>query len=375
MGSAIAYDMIKCKDVSEVMVADLDEKKLSEFVNKMQSEKLSMKKIDVSNHDSLVELIKGFDVVANALPHRFSVSADKASIEAHVDVVSLSFEDEQMPLANAAERAGITFIPGCGVAPGLTHILAGHGIEQLEKTEEIHMMCGGIPQNPKPPLFYQTVFTMEGTWGLYTKSPRVIVDGQEKVLPPMSGRKKEAFPEPFGELERFYTDGLATLLYTGKGVRNMYESTLRWPGHLDRIQTLIDCGLLENKPINIDGCDVIPRAFLSKLLRPALETGVKDVTLIRTIVSGKKERLNLKYTYDIIDYYDEKNDITSMARTTGYTCSIACQMIGREEIKAKGLVPPEKAFEGELFDRFIDELAKRNIRIQETVTTARYVEK
>jgi saccharopine dehydrogenase-like NADP-dependent oxidoreductase len=44
MGSAIAYDMIKCKDVSEVMVADLDEKKLNEFVNKMQGGKLSMKK-------------------------------------------------------------------------------------------------------------------------------------------------------------------------------------------------------------------------------------------------------------------------------------------------------------------------------------------
>jgi len=89
--------------------------------------------------------------------------------------------------------------------------------------------------------------------------------------------------------------------------------------------------------------------------------------LMRVIVSGKKRGLNIKYTYDMIDYYDEKHGITSMARTTGYTCAIACQMIGRGEISVKGLVPPEKAFEGELFNKFMEELARRNIRIQETV--------
>jgi lysine 6-dehydrogenase len=369
MGSAIAYDLIKCREVPEVTVADFDEEKLHQFARKIESEKLSVRRVDVTNRSTLKGIAKGFEVVADALPNKFSTLACETCIKANTNVVSINFDDNMISLAKVAEKAKITFIPGCGVAPGLVHVLAGNAIESLEKVEEVHMMCGGIPQNPKPPLFYQTVFSMESTWMLYTRSPRVIIEGQIKTLPPLSGRSFEVFPEPFGKLERFYTDGLATFLYSdsGKRVRNMYESTIRWPGHLDRVQTLIECGLLKDEPVSIDASKVVPREFLSKLLHPILETEVRDVTIIRVVVSGERGESTVRYVYDAIDYYDEKHDITSMARTTGYTCSIACQMIGLGEINTKGLVPPEEAFRGRLFNKFIKELAERGIYIHKTI--------
>jgi lysine 6-dehydrogenase len=100
---------------------------------------------------------------------------------------------------------------------------------------------------------------------------------------------------------------------------------------------------------------------------------VKDATLMRVTVSGKKKMSDAQYTYEMIDYYDDERGITSMARTTGYTCSIACQMVARGDINMKGVVPPEKAFQGEHFKKLTVELAKRNLHFQETFTTSRYM--
>ncbi|MCK5636137.1 MAG: hypothetical protein KAH91_01855, partial [Thermoplasmatales archaeon] len=71
---------------------------------------------------------------------------------------------------------------------------------------------------------------------------------------------------------------------------------------------------------------------------------------------------NLDYT--MIDYYDNKNNITSMMRTTGYPISITAQMIERNVIKERGVFCSEEIVPCK---HFFEELEKREIKINKKI--------
>jgi len=370
MGRAIALDLLESKDVDAVTVTDVSKQKLDALEAEVQSGKLSIRKIDATNRSQLVSLLKRFDVATNALPHSVAVSVVRASIKARVPIVDLSFEDEHMELDADAKQVGVTVIPGCGVAPGLSNILTGYAFDQLDKTESAEILCGGLTPKPSSPLHWRFVFTLEGAWGLYLKSPRIVKDGRIVRVEPRSGLKKVSFPDPFGNVEAFHTDGLASLLHTMKDkIPNMVEKTVRWQGNVERVGILADCGLLSDSPIKVNGTKVTPRHFNSIVMSPILELGdERDVTLLRVDASGEKNGEKVLLRVDMVDYYDEKKKVSSMGRTTGYPCSVAAMMIERGEIAGKGVVPPEIAIRGKQFDEFEKEMNKRNIVFQKKLT-------
>ena len=77
----------------------------------------------------------------------------------------------------------------------------------------------------------------------------------------------------------------------------------------------------------------------------------KDVTVMRVEVSGPR------------DYYDDENEVTSMGRTTGYTAAIIARMVGRGEVKGKGVHGPESILDGPMVARLLRELAGKGVKI------------
>jgi saccharopine dehydrogenase-like NADP-dependent oxidoreductase len=58
-----------------------------------------------------------------------------------------------------------------------------------------------------------------------------------------------------------------------------------------------------------------------------------------------------------------------MARTTAYPASITAQLILKDVLREKGVVPPEKiGMNNKLFQLFYEGLQKHGIRIQEEKT-------
>jgi saccharopine dehydrogenase-like NADP-dependent oxidoreductase len=43
----------------------------------------------------------------------------------------------------------------------------------------------------------------------------------------------------------------------------------------------------------------------------------------------------------LLDYYDHETKISSMARTTGYTCTAAVNLLAQNLFNEKGVFPPE----------------------------------
>jgi lysine 6-dehydrogenase len=371
MGATVARDLVKSKKVDKVTVCDIDRNRLRNLTRREHSPKLSVKIHDVRRRDETVSLLKDFDVGVGALPHAFSEYAILSTISAGVDFVDLIFgwRYGRSGIDSAAKKKGVTIIPACGLAPGLTNILAMAGAEELDKTEEIHIKVGGIPEKPRPPLNYRIVFSFEAVLEEYLRDARIIKHGKIVDVPALSGLETISFPSHIGRCECFYTDGLSTLVQTLRDVREMDEKTIRWPGHVDQLKTLIECGLLDTNPVEFNDSHVVPRSFVSQLLSDKLMLGKdRDLTLLRVDVTGRKGRRHVQRRFEMIDHYDAKNETTSMARTTAFPCSIAAQILGSGRVPKKGLCPPELAFKDELREEFLSHLRERGLKITSRIT-------
>ena len=360
MGSVIGWDLAGSEDVDQVVVADVDRDKLEEVRKRSPGKKMSVEVLDIKDRKKAVSFLKRFDVAASALPHGIVHLSDLAAVEAGAKMVNIAFEDEQMELDSEARKSGALLIPGCGVAPGLGGVLLAHALEQIGGGDEGHILVGGLPQKPVPPFDYRLVFSIVGLLREYIEDARVVRNGKLVKVRPFSSVESYDFPAPIGKLEGFPTDGLASLVYTMKGMKTLDEITLRWPGHAQKMDVLMQAGYFSRDKVKAGGAEVSPLEVSWAVLGKKLAEGdPHDVTVMRVIAKGKKGQK----VYDMIDRYDEKKKVSSMGKTTAYTGSIVAQMVGKGEIKGHGTVPPEKAIQGPKVEELLSELRRRGVQI------------
>jgi len=375
MGPAIAMDCIESDEVEEVLLIDIDQAGLDKAVGSLGNP-LKLKTVvqDVTDRHGLVELLKGFDVACIALSRWLNVEAMWSGIEAGVDVVDLSGPGQKdwEEINEAAKKAGVTCILGCGVEPGLTDMLAAYGMDMLDSVEAVNVWCGGIPQDPKPPLDYKIVFGGQYL-PLQLGMVRIIEGGKVREVKRYTLGEPVQFEGVRGPLECYYDRFPETLyeLEKFKGVRQCASKTVRYAGYCEKVNFLDECGLLSMTSVEFKGHEVVPFEVFSKIVYPKvrLEEGEKDITVLRVVVEGIKDGCETCCTFDMVDFYDEDRGITAMARTTGYTAAIVARILGRGDISEKGLVPPVKAVRGKLFRRLLQGLAERGIQVTETVRT------
>lgn len=62
---------------------------------------------------------------------------------------------------------------------------------------------------------------------------------------------------------------------------------------------------------------------------------------------------------------DTENGISAMGRVTAFPEAIATVMVGKSEINQKGIISPEEAIKGKIYENFLEELKRRKINILE----------
>jgi lysine 6-dehydrogenase len=376
MGPTIALDCLSCEDVEEVLLIDISKERLDEVVKSLNNNsKLKTLVQDVTERGGLVNNLKGYDVAFMALLYPLNVEATRGAMEAGVHVVDLSgpTNEEWEEINSAALKGGVTVVPGCGVEPGLTEMLAAHGMDMLDRVDSVDFWCGGIPRDPKPPLNYKIVFG--GPYlPLRPGKVKVIEDGEERWVKRYTLGEPIEFEGVERELECFY-DGFPDTLYEidkFKDVRHCAEKTVRYAGYCDKVNLLDELGLLSRETIDFRGQKIVPFQVFSEIVFPKvrLEEGERDITLLRVVVEGARDEVGARITFDMVDHYDEDRGITSMAKTTSYTSAIVGRMLGRGEISERGLVPPCVVIRGEKIERLLEELTSRGVhvkRVEETI--------
>ena len=371
IGSVAAEDLAKnMTPAVDVTVADRDEKRAEAVAQKVNTSNIDSVRLDVSDNVRLMKDLGRCDVVMGFLPGTLGYRLMQACIEAQRDMVDVSYMAENpMSLNEKAVEAGITIIPDCGLAPGISNLLVGHTVKELDTIHLVRMMVGGLPEKPVPPLEYVVTWSPESLIDEYTRKARIIIKGKMAEVEALTGTESVDFPN-VGKLEAFFTDGLRTLMYTVEA-DEMWEKTLRYPGHADKIRLLQALGFFDEKKIDIDGLTLSPRRLAAKLLGKTLsKPEIRDFVALKVVVSGVKDGLKKRQEYLMLDRYDKERHVTAMARTTAYPASIAAQLLLKGEVSEEGVIPPEKlGMDDRIFKMFLGELKNRRIEITKQSST------
>jgi saccharopine dehydrogenase-like NADP-dependent oxidoreductase len=122
IGSIMAKDFSESNPGTQVTLGDISEERAKNAASQIKGANGTT--ITTSDHEALTEQLSGYNLILGALPGDYGYRALEAAIEAKVDVLDVSFTPENpTQLDGDAKSAGVTIIPDCGVAPGLSNIL------------------------------------------------------------------------------------------------------------------------------------------------------------------------------------------------------------------------------------------------------------
>ncbi|MBI5242909.1 MAG: saccharopine dehydrogenase NADP-binding domain-containing protein [Elusimicrobia bacterium] len=366
VGSAMIKDLAKDREF-QVTAVDASPASLA----RVKGKGIAVRKADLSKAAAVKDAVKDADLVVGAVPGFMGFATLKAVLEAGKDIVDICFfPEDPFRLDKLAKSKGLQALTDMGVAPGCDNLILGSLEAGLDRLTRFECLVGGLPAVRTWPYEYKAGFSPIDVLEEYTRPARYVAHGKGVVMPALSEPELVEFPG-VGTLEAFNTDGLRTLIHTVDAPFKK-EKTLRYPGHIEKMRMLRETGFFRKDLVEVGGARVVPLELTAKLLFPMwqMREDEEDFTVMRVVVEGEKGGEAVSCQYDLLDRYDKAAKTTSMARTTGYTCTAAVRMAARGLYSRKGVSPPEYVGREKGCWEFIrKELAKRGVVFKETWNT------
>ena len=363
MGQAAARDLIKQEQVKKVVIGDIniDPGRLHDKLR--TSEKVSLIRVDVNDHNGLVSAIRDADVVVNCAGpfYKTAVAVAKAAIEAKVSYIDICDDYEAVSILyaseidNAAKEAGITILTGMGSDPGTNNIIANYYAKQLDRVDEID-------------LYWVVSIADLGEGAAWDHSLHMVtskvpqyLDGKLEWVQGGTGEETVTFLEPLGACLISYVGHPQPLTMPRyiKGVKRVVIKGALIPTWVDQlIKEQNATGFLSNEPVEVKGANVVPYDLTLKLWGtiPINRDNGPPASGLKVIVKGERKGQQVTYTADIVG---------RMAPGTGLPASIAALMLDAGDVTVKGVVAPEGCIDPE---KFLAALLKRGAKIHQTET-------
>lgn len=366
VGKSALLDVLQYGDFERIVVGDIDAARARRIVREIGDERLSVVKVDAGKVSELRRVMKKFDLVMNSLPFKYDYNVTKAAVDVGISGDDVSSTESQFDLHEKAKEKDVIFVAGCGATPGITNVLVAKASEILDSIETVKISWAAFRCTaPAPGLLYTTFweFLPELKERAYYK------DGRFIPVPPFEGEEVVRFAEPIGEQKVYYVPHpeTRTIPRYFKGVKRV-EVKGTWPSEtMNMLRFLLDYDIYSNVPVKIKGrryrsLDLIfdtllqlPKAKETKLWGYGLNvkvTGMKD---------GERKEITMITKHPPMQ---EWGGPQAYYKNVGIPLSIGIQLIARGEIKDKGVLAPEAAFKPDIF---LEELAKRQITVEESI--------
>lgn len=372
MGRIAVRTLTEYEDVDQITIADYNEGRARELATALHSSKIDVQQIDVNDEERLRNLLRGSDVVLNAVEYVYNLPILRACIAEKVHYADLGglfhVTRKLLDLHAEAEAAGITAIVGMGGTPGITNILARAAVDKLDRVNSIKVQLGCSDETPSTaPLV--APYSIRTILDEFTKQPMVFSDGSWYPQQPLSGQEEIVFPLPVGRATAIYSlhSECATfpLSFHDKGIRHVSFKIAFPTDFLTKLKFLVELGFGSNEPMHLRGGNVSPRDMLASLLEmvPAEDVEPQDCDVLRIVASGEAEGQPVEITNQVIVLPYRRWGIGAGALDTGVPLAIAGHMLATGEITHRGAFGPELCVP---VDPFFKELARYDMHVTET---------
>jgi lysine 6-dehydrogenase len=360
MGQGVARDLVKQEQVSHVILADLypDPERLSKKLR--ENEKATLIKMDVNDHDTMVNAFKEVDVVINTAGpfYKTAVPVAKAAVEAKVNYIDICDDYEGTEILfnsgidKLAKEAGITVLTGMGSDPGTNNVLVKWYSDRLESVDEIYLYWVVSIAELAGAAWDHSLHMTLGKIPQYIDGELVYVEGGTEET-------EEQFLEPLGACHVRYVGHPQPLTLPKyiKGVKNVIIKGALIPLWVDElIKEQKESGFLGSDPIDVKGNKVTPYDLALKMWEtiPEGRDNGPQSSGLKVIVKGIRDGKKVTYTADMVG---------RMAPGTGLPASIASLMMDAGDVTVKGVVAPEGCIDP---DTFLAAFLKRGARIHQT---------
>ena len=361
-------DLAQFSDFEQITVADVNEPEGRAVAAACDDPRVDFLRVDVADGPAAVTAMRGYDIVLDgttiALNGRTTAMIAEAGCHA-VNLNGFGEEDASGPVFRAHDR---TCVPGFGMTPGITQMMAMAAANELETVDEVRVSHGAF----RPIAFSRSI--AETT--IYEYDPAlpdrvVFEDGEFVQVPPFARPREIRLPEPFGVTTQYIiphaeTRTLAKAL-ARRGAR-MIEVRGTWPAsNIQLVRALYDWGFMRNDPVSVGGgragvLDCIAEYLLNS--REGTETELYGYALhveVTGQAGGRAQCHTLTHTHPTSDgSVAGWEKLRSYTRNLGIPMSIGAQMIAAGTVATTGVITPEEAFDPETI---FAQLARRDIHI------------
>ncbi len=139
-GGSCASILARDKDVSEVVLGDVDLDLANKVKDKIKSGKITTIKIDAGKVESVESAAKGADAIINLTLPQFNANIMKAALNNGVSYVDAALdypfiaeltENKPLGMDDEFKKAGLTALVGCGATPGVSNVLIKYACDKL----------------------------------------------------------------------------------------------------------------------------------------------------------------------------------------------------------------------------------------------------
>jgi lysine 6-dehydrogenase len=375
MGSEATRDLATTSDFDEISIADLDREKAQALADSLNASTgrghVQAVHVDASDEDALVALLRGQDVAVNTMTYHFGLQATRAAIRTgvnYLDLGGLHNTPKQLALDHEAQAAGVTIVLGCGATPGVSNILARRGADDLDTVEAIHIAFASHRSIAPSPGLLDTIldeFSPEASRFYYE-------DGHLVKVQPFDGARLITFQPPVGEQEVYFVPHSETHTlprFIGKGLRHVDVRGAWRPETMQALRLFLNYRLITSDTIHVNGINLRAREFLRAHLLQAASNGyARDAgdwafllyVEVKGTRAGREARRIYRTSHPGMSDWGQQ----ATGKMTGIPTSIGAQLLASGEGRRAGVMAPEAAFEPQ---RFIAELARRGIRVEESI--------
>ena len=336
IGTAIYSFLVGQASGYNISIADIDSHHKHWSINESHFFEIET---PISYATQFNKFVKDKTLIINALPFTQNINLYQACLEYNVPYFDLSEDDALDKWIDnrnyiTPTRTGLPFtMPHCGLAPGMSTVVANHLIKDFSDLHEVKIRVGALSQDATNKLKYHSSWSGDGLVNEYRGKCQVVRNGAYDEVDALSGY--ETLMIDGKDYEAFYTAGgigtfAKTLADRNIACVNVDYKTLRRVGHHQYVDFLFN--------------DLkLPQHELTRIFKEHIPTTKKDVVILYVNACGYDDTQYNERTYLKVFKPEVINGryLTAIEYTTAIGMLAMVELYLKEKLPQDGYVKQE----------------------------------